>query len=124
MTEKKFIQITRHGDVSVAHLAAAINERDQILSFADELLQFIADEKPIKLQINFEHVKFFSSEGFNTLIRAQRRVREHNGQMNLCGLSRDLRKLFKVCNLDGTVFQIFDSCRDASEALESGTAGT
>ena len=41
MSDRKFIQITQHDDVTVIHPSSTINERDKILVFADELTQFI-----------------------------------------------------------------------------------
>ena len=118
MSDRKFIQITQHDDVTVIHPSSTINERDKILVFADELTQFIDDEKPAKIQVNFEYVKFFGTEALGALIRAQRRVHEYGGRMNLCGMTKELRRIFKVCALDGPVFHIYDSCRDATAALE------
>lgn len=118
MAERKHVQLTHHDGITVVHLGSSINDRAQIHEFADELLEFIGEEQPRRLQLNFEHVKFFSSECISVIIRAQRRITEQHGRMNLCGMSKDLRKMFKICNLDGTVFKIFNSCRDATTELE------
>ena len=118
MSEERLFQITKHGDVTVLHPAVTVDERIRIIEFADHLTKFVEENKPDKLQINFEYVKIFVSEGISALIRAQRRVNQYGGKMNLCGMTEDLRKIFKICRLDGTVFDIYDSCRDATAALE------
>ena len=117
MSDEKLVQVTRHGDITVVHPGTTVNERNLILEFTDQLIQFIEQEQPQKLQVNFEYVKYFSSEAFNALIRAQRRVKANTGKMNLCCVSKDLRKLFKACALDGSVFRIFDTARDATADL-------
>ncbi|MEM8671061.1 MAG: STAS domain-containing protein [Planctomycetota bacterium] len=118
MSEEIPFQITRHGEVTVIEPSGTISERDRITIFSDELIKFVTDEKPLKLQVNFEYVKFFGSETLTALIRTQRRVHEYGGRMNLCGMTDDLRRIFKLCNLDGPVFHIYNSCRDAMAALE------
>ena len=117
MSDEQLIQITQHGDLTVVHPATVVNERFLILEFTDQLLKFVEEEKPAKLQVNFEYVKYFSSEAFNALIRAQKRITANGGKMNLCGLNKDLRMLFKACALDGPVFKIYDTGREATEAL-------
>jgi anti-anti-sigma factor len=119
MSEEQMIQVTQHGELTVVHPGTEVNERSLIVQFSDQLLKFVQEAKPAKLQVNFEYVKFFSTEAILALIRTQRAVSESGAQMNLCGLNPDIRKLFKLYNLDGTVFKIFDSCKDAAAALEN-----
>jgi len=118
MSELQVMQVTQHGDLTVVHPATKVTERAHIVQFSDQLLAYVKESKPMKLQVNFEYVKFFSSEAILALIRTQRVIAESGAHMNLCGLDKNIRKLFKLYNLDGTVFAIFDSCRDAAEALE------
>lgn len=118
MSDASVLQVTQHGDVTVIHPGTSIAERGRIIEFGDELTKFVEENKPQRLQINFEYVKIFVSEGISALIRAQKRVNDYGGKMNLCGMSKDLRQIFKICRLDGPVFDIYDSCRDATVALE------
>ena len=118
MSDDTLLQVTQHDDVTVIHPASSINDRSMIIEFQDQLTTYVEQNRPKKLQVNFEYVKFFGSEGLSALIRAQRRVNDYDGQMNLCGMTDELRKVFQICKLDGTVFQIYDSCRDASAAFE------
>ena len=117
MTDNQFIQASQSGDVTIIHLAAMVNERALVIEFTEQLLSYVDEQKPTKLQLNFENVRFFSSEAINALIRANKRIKERNGRMNLCGLNADLRHMFKICGLDGTILEIHDLCSDATASL-------
>src|SRR6056297_385555 len=118
MGENTLFQITQHDALTVLYPDASINDRAMVNEFADQLISFVDETKPAKLQINFQYARFFGSEAVTALIRAQRRLESNGGKMNLCGMSKELRSIFRICRLDGPVFHIYDSCRDAAAALE------
>ena len=118
MSEENLFQITQHGDVTVIHPSTTLGDRARIFEFSDELTKFVEENKPEKLQFNFEYVKFFGTEAISSLIRVQRRVGAYGGRLNLCGMTKELRNIFKILKLDGPVFHIYSSCRDATAALE------
>ena len=118
MSDEIPFQIQCQDDVTIIQVSETISERDRITIFSNELYRFVSEEKPPKVQVSFEQVKFFGSETLTALIRAHRRVREYGGQMVLCGMADDVRRVFKLCNLDGPVFQIYDSCQEAIESMD------
>ncbi|PAY17515.1 anti-anti-sigma factor [Rhodopirellula sp. SM50] len=118
MSDQKLFQVTQHDDVTVIHPPTSLGDREQIFEFSDELTKFVDEHKPKKLQFNFEYVNFFGTEAISSLIRVQKRVAAYGGRLNLCGMTKDLREIFKILRLDGPVFHIYSSCRDATAALE------
>jgi anti-anti-sigma factor len=104
--------------LTVIHADALLLERGVIFEWSDALAEFIEREKPGKLLVSFEQVKRFSSEAIGALIRAHRRVQAYSGQLKLCGLDPVARAMFRTANLDGTVFEIFDSCQQARESFQ------
>lgn len=116
-TAESVFYVTHYADLNVIHLARSIGER--IKEFTDELIAYFEVYRPSKVQINFEHVDFFGSETISALLRAQRRVNEYGGKMNLCGLSSEQRRVFRICRLDGVVFEIHDESQDSVAALGS-----
>ena len=51
----------------------------------------------------------------NTLLRIKKIVvRDKAGQLQLCGMKPNVRSAFGMLNLDGTVFDIYESAVDAN----------
>jgi anti-anti-sigma factor len=118
MTSEQLIRVTQNGDVTVIKPADMVNERELVVDFAEQLLACLDERRPSRLLLNFESVRLFSSEAINAVLRAHKRIQERNGRMHLCGVSSDLRQVFRITGLDGTLFEIYDSCSEATEALK------
>lgn len=86
--------------------------RDRINQLSDELLEFVAAAKPLKLIMTLKHVTRYSSEAIGGLIRLDKMVNRYGGAMKLC-MNAEARELFRVTRLDGTVFKIYDSESEA-----------
>ena len=84
-----------------------------INELGDELIAFVESERPAKLLISFGRVTYCSSEVIGSLIRARARVTSEGGKMKLCLMNDQVRELFRITNLDGTIFEIFDSDDEA-----------
>ena len=89
-----------------------IVRRNVINDLANDLVDYVQQEKPGNLVVSLKRVSRYSSEAIGGLIRLERRVRAQGGRVKLC-MNGDLRELFKVTRLDGTLFEIFDSESDA-----------
>lgn len=91
-----------------------------INDISDALLDFVRQRKPTKLVISLKHVERYSSEAIGGLVRLERRVRALGGRIKLC-MNDDFRELFRVTQLDGTLFEIFDNESEAvASFFESG----
>ena len=112
----RYLQVTTNGDITTLHLPQKVLEEANALEL--ELLDFVIEQKPMKLLISFDQVARCTSELIGPLIRARTRVRRYGGQIKLCSMSRGHREVFQICGLDGTVFQIYDSCREAAESFD------
>jgi len=86
--------------------------RNLINDLADDLVEYVQKDKPTAIVVSLKRVTRYSSEAIGGLIRMERRVRAQGGRVKLC-MNRELRELFKVTRLDGTLFEIFDSESDA-----------
>jgi anti-sigma B factor antagonist len=89
--------------------------RNLINDLADELVEYAQKEKPTNVVVSLKQVSRYSSEAIGGLIRLERRVRAQGGRVKLC-MNKELRELFRVTRLDGTLFEIFES---ESEAVAS-----
>ena len=59
------------------------------------------------------------TELISDMLKAKRWLLRHNGKIKLSGMARTLREIYKLLNLDGTVFDIYDKPSDAIEAFGS-----
>jgi anti-anti-sigma factor len=97
-------------------VASDIVERELINVLSDELLEFVAAEKPKNVVFTLKHVTRYSSEAIGGLIRMERQISRYGGTMRLC-MDSDVRQIFKVTRLDGNVFSIYDTESEAVAAF-------
>ena len=103
-------------DVSVLRVKK-VELSDLVLQskFHDELVSFISEQRPPKLLINFQPVRYCATSIINSLVVARKETAGHKGELRLCEMSDPVRDAFRTLNLDGTLFKIFDT---ESAALE------
>ena len=113
MAEFKSFEVKKVGPVTLIQpREQEIVRRNLINDLADDLIEYVRAEKPTHVVVSLKRVSRYSSEAIGGLIRMERRVRAEGGRVKLC-MSDELRELFKVTRLDGTLFEIFDSESDA-----------
>ncbi len=88
-----------------------------------ELLQ-IVDSSPSKTLfiVDFQNVKLVSSSVISSLLAVQRHLLAEDRMMKLCSMTASLRHVFKTLNMDGTVFQIFESVENATTSGARATS--
>jgi len=114
--ELAHFRIVRQGRVTVV-TPTVFDFIDQTTNFESkkELIRFAQDEKPDKVVVNFQNVQRFSTEFIGTLLSLKKQMGT-GGKIKLCSLQPVQRDIFRVLNLDGTVFQILT---DVDEAVRS-----
>ncbi len=117
-TSYQHFQVERAGGITTVTLTSAeLLDRLVTNELQDELINLVESEQPVKLIISFDGVRRCSTEMINALLRARKRVGEYQGQIRLCAMRSTIRDVFKMLNLDGKVFQIFDTKADASDGF-------
>jgi anti-sigma B factor antagonist len=85
-----------------------------------EKLSSLIESGTYRLILDLEGVEFLDSTGLGALIGVLKRVRAHDGSIDIvCTQSRILR-IFKITSLD-KVFKIYDTAADAQAARSSET---
>ncbi|HVU86087.1 MAG TPA: STAS domain-containing protein [Pirellulales bacterium] len=113
MADPKTFQVKQLGPVTLIHpREQEIVGRNVINDLADELVEFAQKQKPTSVVVSLAGVSRYSSEAIGGLIRLERRIRSLGGRVKLC-MNDELRELFRVTRLDGTLFEIFESESDA-----------
>ena len=75
-------------------------------------LKVALDAQTPKLVVDMAGVTFVDSSGLATLIEALQRIKRYDGSLALCNLSKNVRGVFELANLD-SIFDI-KSGRDAA----------
>ena len=91
--------------------------RPVIVLAQDEILEFIDQAKPKKLVINFANVSHISSEFINTMLRINEHVAVNDGVLKLSHMNSTVQTPFKLTNLAGRVFKIYDTTPEAIDAF-------
>jgi anti-sigma B factor antagonist len=88
---------------------------EDVLAEVGELLGLIDGPGLARVLINFREVQFMSSSFLAVLMKLSRRVAEANGQIKLCSIVPDLKKVFKITCFD----RLFEIYEDEGTALDS-----
>lgn len=78
-----------------------------------ELAQIVKSSPNQHLVIDLANVKMISSSVISSLLALKRQLTASDVSLRLCCMSESLRYVFKTLNMDGTIFDIFDSVEDA-----------
>jgi anti-sigma B factor antagonist len=93
----------------------------QILStgfeeMSKQLRVFIDENQPKKIIVDFQDVKFFSSQTLGLLLDVWRKMEKNEGILVISGINPQLYRVFKITNLD-KIFRFFNDLESAKEAL-------
>ena len=100
------LQITKDAGVHVVHVPSELLDRLIIEDWIEALLELVEHPETSHVIISFDATNRFGSQAIGGLLRAARRLRERGKDLKLCGMSRDIRRVFKIMSLDGDVFDI------------------
>jgi anti-sigma B factor antagonist len=107
MTPTSRIDVFNVADVSVVRFHDRLLFDDKIVQEVDKQIAAILPEPgvPIHLVLDFHDVALVSSSLLSKLLILQRRIRASRGTLRLCGMSNEVRSVFRISNLD-SLFQI------------------
>ena len=101
-------------DVTIVNFEqTAIIDTEQVRRIGEQLQQLVGAQARRKIVLDFSKVRALSSSALGVLITAQKTASEAKGQVVLCGLRKDLRKVFKIAGLN----RMFTFCNDEEAAL-------
>jgi anti-anti-sigma regulatory factor len=116
MTKYQHFNVEQDKGVTVATLTdPELLDRLLTNELQDELIKFVEAEKPSQLIISFQEVRRCSTEIINALLRSRKRMSAHDGKLQLCQMRDEIREVFRLLNLEGTVFNIYKTVSDASK---------
>ena len=89
----------------------------QYAELQGELFAFVEMYRPRQLVVNFHRIKYCSTALITGVLQARKRLDQIGGDLKVCGMSKPVRDTFVMLNLDGTVFDIYESESDALSAF-------
>ena len=95
---------------------SSILDTELIHDIAHELDQLIETKNNKKLLLDFTEVTFFSSSALGILVTLSKKMAEIEGELVICALAAELRKVFKITNLD-KLFKFADNEHQALQML-------
>lgn len=105
MTQER-IDVKKIADITIASCKdMKLNDDLVIQEWGDQLLALFDDESCRKLLINFERVLFMSSSALRALITLNKKAKELQATLLLCGIDDNIMEAFRITRLDN-VFQI------------------
>ncbi len=90
-----------HGPITVGTLDEAnMLDAMNVTEFGNEVLKYVDSKQQLQLLLNFQNVDYMSSAALTELLRINEAVRKLSGSVRLCGLTKDIRKVFQITNLE------------------------
>lgn len=110
-------------DVTVVQFQeSAILDALMIQEISEELNHLVEAQHQQKLLLDFMKVKFLSSSALGILVTLRKKVDANKGDLVICGMNPELRKVFKITNLE-KLFKFADDEPSAMALLGATTAG-
>ncbi|MCF7974306.1 MAG: STAS domain-containing protein [Phycisphaerae bacterium] len=113
------LQLTQEKSITfVTFVATCLSDVDAIGQATDQLTTFIDTIHPAKMIFDFSGVKFFSSQVLGVLIETRAKISSYQGQLALCCIAPQLKRVFSITNLD-QIFNLAENRIDAMSILNS-----
>lgn len=120
MADGIIVEITTIGDVAIAgFMATSISDSKGITAACAEIDKYIEKNHPRAMVINFEKVKFFSSQVLGVLLAIRDKIEKYHGRIVISAIDPGLHRVFKITNLD-KIFEFFPDKESAVSSLNVG----
>jgi len=110
--------ISEEGVVVVVFKTASISNANEIGAASKEIKEFIEENHPNRIIVDFEQVKFFSSQLLGLLLEIRANLKTYDGEVVISAINPQLYRVFKITNLD-KIFKFFPDRENAVEALST-----
>jgi anti-sigma B factor antagonist len=113
----KILQIEQNGTVTIVRfLTSDLSAGAVVEAVSDELSALVEEQERRVLLIDLGEIQKLSSSLLGRLIALHKRLLVLGGEMAICRIDPDIRKVFDVCQLP-RLLHLYSDERDASAAL-------
>ena len=94
-------------------------DRPQLSGSADaeilslELTSLVTDHAPRQLLVDFENVTMISSTVIAAFLKLKKQLDGSGAQLKLCAMPIPVREIYQTLNLEGNVFEIYETISEA-----------
>lgn len=67
--------------------------------FGDNVVEFISGRPGVRLLLNFQNITYLSSAALSELLRINETAKAKKAAVQLCGLSKEIHKVFEITKL-------------------------
>ncbi len=90
-----------HGKITVGTIQDAnMFDAANVIHFGNTVLEYVKGKPGLRLLLDFEKVDYLSSAALTELLRINEALQKSNGSVRLCSLTKDIRKVFEITNLE------------------------
>src|SRR5687768_311464 len=115
------VSVTHQKDIRIVEFTTnKILDEANIAEIQQTLFAMIDEEAQPKLLLDFSNVDHLSSAALGTLINANNRIKQRNGQLRLAAIKPQIYEVFVITKLN-KLFRIYP---ERAEALGSFTGAT
>ena len=119
MDDKINMEITEEGPAAiVAFKTTSIANTESVAAAAKHINEFIEKNHPKAMVIDFDGVKFFSSQVLGVLLDVRAKLKAYGGEIVISAINPQLHRVFKITNLN-TVFKFFPDKANAVKAVST-----
>lgn len=95
------LQVETLKEVTVVTITdATLIDLQHIENIRDDLLDLVVNQNRRKMILDMSKVQHFSSSALGMLVEASAAIKKIKGQLVLCGVQPEIRKIFKITKLD------------------------
>jgi anti-sigma B factor antagonist len=116
---EKICEITSSGKAAViSFMATSICSSEGISQASDQINSYIDESHPGNIIIDFEQVKFFSSQVLGVLLNIRNKLKNYGGEVAISSINPQLYRVFRITNLE-KIFRFFPDKESALKAVNS-----
>ncbi|MBX7256056.1 MAG: STAS domain-containing protein [Candidatus Hydrogenedentes bacterium] len=113
MSEQQLLRFEERGVITIGHIdAASVLDALNVTQFGKEVLEYATAHPGLNLLLDFQRVQYLSSTVLTELLRIHQVCKDSGGGLRLCGLNKDIQRVFEITNLD-KMFTMYGALDDA-----------
>ncbi len=113
MSEQPLLRFEERGAITIGSIdAASVLDALNVTQFGKDVMDYAAAHPGLNLLLDFQRVQYLSSTVLTELLRINQLCKDSGGAMRLCGLNKDIQRVFEITNLD-KMFTMYGALDDA-----------
>lgn len=112
MANPSQFQLDTQDDIAIVRLSGAEMHDAAVVTAITEQLMALGDQEYEGVLLNCHNIGYSASALINCLLRARKHIHGQGGRLKLCEVGPVLQTGLRALNLDGGVFELYDTEAD------------